>query len=115
MGLIAALGFRYGGDSVSWEVLAGAEKAYLAEEATGLIRWRTMVSPGIYSSLQWGIYRTASHRVWLSGGGGITLPAAVGADRSTNGVSAFSELSVDFLPSLVPLRVFTRAEVGDHG
>ena len=74
-----------------------------------------MGSPGIYSSLQWGVYRAVSYRVWLSGGGGITLPATVGADRSTNGVSRFSELSIDFLPSLLPLRLFTRAEFGDRG
>ncbi len=115
MGLTAALGFRWGGDSVAWNVLFGAEKAYVAEESAGQIGWRTMWSPGVYSSVQLGIYRAVSFRVYLSGGGGLTLPAAVGADRSMIGLSGFSELSVDLLPSLVPLRLFTRAEIGDHG
>ena len=39
MGMTAALGFRWGGDSASWHLLAGAEKAYLAEESAGQISW----------------------------------------------------------------------------
>ncbi len=116
LGLSAALGFRVGGDRFSVEVLGGADKNYLAEQGeNGDVQWHLLVSPLGQSSLIFGIYRTSILRAWLRVGGAVRMPASIKAERSRMGVTGFSELSVDFLPSQVPLRIFGRAEVGDLG
>lgn len=116
LGLGAFAGVKWGADIFSWEVLGGVDKGYLAEEEqAGTIDWRVIISPRVLSSINWALLKGPSSRGWLKFGGAVSLPASVDRERSDLGVSGFSEISIDFMPAQVPLRFFTRFELGDSG